>query len=307
MKKILLIALALLTLGFNSSACDGGCTMGGSYLGILPQFHKNFAGVRYTTRSYTIHTTHTHLHDGMPMTHADVMDEVYTTAEAWGRFVPFRNVQVFAFVPYAFNEQRTSRGNTRYSGLGDITLLANYALVNTGDSTNRSFKQTLQLGGGVKLPTGAHSLHSGEEGVATSLQPGTGGTDFIMNGIYTVRYSKWGLNNDFTYRINSKNSDGYKFGNRLSASTNLFYWYNLENLLTLLPSTGLYYEHAQADEFNSDHDAKAGDAYYANLGLNVYVKKIAFGGTLQLPLTRHDGEHATQNNQRAMVNLSYLF
>ncbi len=281
--------------------------MGGSYLGILPQFHKNFAGVRYTTRSYTIHTTHTHLHEGMPMTHDDVMDEVYTTAEAWGRFVPFKKVQVLAFVPYAFNEERTARGTTRYAGLGDITLLVNYALFNTGDSTKNLFKHSLQLGGGVKLPTGTHSLHRSEEAYTASLQPGSGSTDYLLNGIYTLRYGKMGLSNDFTYRINSQNSDGYKFGNRLSGSGNLFYWYNLENVLTLLPSAGLYYEHAQADEYARNHDAQAGDAFFANLGLNVYVKKVVLGATLQLPLSHAQGHHASKANKRTMANLSYLF
>ncbi|MGV3539091.1 MAG: hypothetical protein ACO1OQ_04730 [Rufibacter sp.] len=307
MKKLVLIALAFLTLSFNSSACDGGCTMGGSYLGILPQFHKNFAGLRYTTRSYTITTTHTHLHEGMPMTHTDVIDEVYSTAEAWGRFVPFKNVQVLAFVPYAFNEERTTRGTTTYSGLGDITLLVNYALLNTGDSATHLFKHTLQVGGGVKLPTGTHSLHRSEEGYTASLQPGSGSTDYLLNGIYTLRYSKMGLSNDFTYRFNSQNSDGYKFGDRLSGSSNLFYWYNLENVLTLLPSAGVYYEHAQADEVENGHDAQKGDALFANLGLNVYVKKVAVSATLQLPITHSEGHHAVKANQRTMVNLSYLF
>ncbi|GAA4300911.1 hypothetical protein [Nibribacter koreensis] len=307
MKTIILFSIALLGFSSTSYACDGGCTMGGSYLGILPQFHKNFAGLRYTSRSYTIQTTHTHLHEGMPMTHDEVIEEVYTTAEVWGRFVPAKNVQVLAFLPYATNEEQTTRGTTRYAGVGDMTLLVNYALFNTGDSTQSRFKHSLQLGGGVKLPTGAHTLHRTEEGYNTSLQPGSGSTDYLLNGIYTLRTGKLGLNNDFTYRFNTQNKDGYKFGNRLSGSSNLFYWYNLDNVLTLLPSAGLYYEHAQADEFENGHDAKTGDAFFTNLGLNVYVKKVALGATLQLPLSHAQGHHASQANKRTMVNLSYLF
>ena len=221
--------------------------------------------------------------------------------------MPFKNVQALAFVPYGFNEERTARGTTRYNGVGDITLLVNYALFNTGDSTRHLFKHSLQIGGGVKLPTGTHSLHRSEDSYKASLQPGSGSTDYLLNGIYTLRYGKMGLNNDFTYRFNSQNKDGYTFGDRLSTSSNLFYWYNLENVLTLLPSAGIYYEHAQADEYPHSHDAQSGDAFFANLGLNVYVKKVAVGATLQLPISHAQGHHTSQANKRTMVNLSYLF
>ncbi|WP_266203007.1 hypothetical protein [Pontibacter kalidii] len=307
MKKLFILLAALFTIPFAGQACNGGCTMGGSYLGILPQFHKNFAGLRYSTRSYTINTTHTHMHEGMPMTHSDKIEESYSTVEAWGRYVPVKNVQLLAFVPYTFNEQSTTRGNTRYSGLGDITLMANYTVLNTGDSLYSRVKHTLQLGGGVKLATGARNTRQAHEGYAANLQPGTGSTDFLLNGIYTLRYGKLGLNNDFTYRFNSENADGHKFGDRISASSNLFYWQNLESL-TLLPSAGLYYEHARADQHSGEHTMQmGGDAYYANLGLNVYIRKVAVGGTLQLPISSTDDHHVTKGNSRALVNLTYLF
>lgn len=307
MKKILLFVAALLALNFSSQACDKGCTLGGSYFGILPQFHKNFAGLRYSTRSYTITSTHTHLHEGMPMTHTDMIEEQYSTVEAWGRFVPVKNVQVLAFVPYAFNQQSTTRGKTNYSGLGDITLLANYSLLNTGDSLRHTVKHTLQLGGGVKLTTGSHKVSPSDEAGTETLLPGTGSTDYLLNGIYTVRLGKMGLSNDITYRLNTANSQGYKFGNRLSASSNLFYWYNVEGI-TLLPSAGVYYEHAKADAFGDNHAVQqGGDSYFTNLGLNLYIRNVALGGTVQLPVSSTDSHHVTKGNARTIVNLTYLF
>ncbi|WP_242928821.1 hypothetical protein [Pontibacter vulgaris] len=307
MKRIFILIAAILSIPFASQACDGGCTMGGSYFGILPQFHKNFAGLRYTNRSYTITTTHTHMHEGMPMTHTDIIEEKYSTMEMWGRYVPAKNVQLMAFVPYTFNEQSTTRGNTKYDGLGDVTVMANYTILNTGDSINTKFKHTLQLGGGVKLATGTHKLHLNNEDYTQSLQPGSGSTDYMFNGIYTLRYGKLGLNNDVTYRINSENADGYKFGDRLSASSNLFYWQNIESM-TMLPNAGIYFEHAKADELGSDHGSQmGGDSYYANLGLNMYIRKIGLGATVQLPLSTTDDHEVTKGNSRTMVNLTYLF
>jgi len=307
MKKTILLILTLLTISMNSHACDKGCTMGGNYFGILPQFHKHFIGLRHTTRSYTITSTHTHMHEGRPMTHTDMVDETYTTTELWGRFVPMRNVQIFTFAPYAINEQMTSRGSTKFTGLGDVTLLANYSLINTGDSVNHSFKHTLQVGGGVKLATGKHTMHQDGSADNINLQPGTGSTDYIANAIYTVRYSKVGLSNELAYRLNGRNQHDYKFGDRITASANAFYWQQVDKI-SFLPSAGLYYEHAKGDEFANTHKTqKGGDGYYSNLGLNMYISNIALGGTLQMPISSTDGHHATKGNSRTMLNLTYMF
>lgn len=299
MKKILFVTIALVSLHLSSAACDKGCTMGGSYFGILPQFHKNFVGLRYTTRDYTITATH-----GL---HTEVTDEHFSTTELWGRFEPMDNLQVFAFLPYAFNQQTGSGGTVKSRGFGDITLLANYSLINTGDSLRHTVKHTLQLGGGVKLATGATDVRHHEEPLASNMQPGTGSTDYLLNGMYTVRYRQLGLNNDVTYRFNSENGDGYRFGDRISASSNVFYWQQVKGV-SVLPSAGVYYEHAEGDRLNGVGNAqKGGDSCFANLGLNVYVKNIAVGGTLQLPVSSTEAYHHTKGKSRSMLNLTYMF
>lgn len=299
MKKLFLLLIALLAFSTNSHACDKGCTMGGSYFGILPQFHKNFAGLRYTSRSYTITATHGH--------HTEITEEHFTTTELWGRIVPVKNVQVFAFVPYTINNQAGSHGTVKSQGFGDVTLLANYSLINTGDSLRHTLKHSLQLGGGIKLATGATNIKQHEETLASNMQPGTGSTDYLLNGIYTIRYKQMGLNNDVTYRFNSENKNGYKFGDRISASSNVFYWQQVGNI-SVLPSAGIYYEHAEGDkEHGVANRQKGGDSYFTNLGLNVYVKNLAIGGTYQLPVSSTEAHHATKGNNRTMLNLTYMF
>lgn len=299
MKKIFLTVIALLSINISSQACDKGCTMGGSYMGILPQFHKNFVGLRYSTRSYTTTATHGQ--------HVQVTDEHFATAELWGRFVPVRNVQIFAFVPYMFNEQTGGHHAIKSSGLGDVTLMANYSLLNTGDNPGLNLKHTLQVGGGIKLATGAYRKQEHGEQLAPNMQPGTGSTDYLANGIYTIRYKQLGLSNDLTYRFNTENSKGYRFGNRVSASSNLFYWQNVKGI-SLLPSAGVYYEHAKGDQIEGAPNLqKGGDSFFTNLGLSVYVKNIAVGGTLQLPVSSTEAHHHTEGNRRSMVSLTYMF
>ncbi|WP_018479194.1 transporter family protein [Pontibacter roseus] len=299
MKKLVLLALALLSINISSEACDKGCTMGGSYMGILPQFHKHFVGVRYSTRSFTTTATHGQ--------HVQVTDERFATAELWGRFNPVKNVQLFAFLPYVLNAQTSGHSSIKSKGFGDVTLMANYSLLNTGDSLGHTFKHTLQLGGGVKLATGNFQKQEHDEQLAANMQPGTGSTDYMVNGIYTIRYKQLGLSNDFTYRFNTENSDGYQFGDRLSTSSNVFYWQNVKGI-SLLPSAGVYYEHAKGDRYEGATNAqKGGDSFFTNLGLSVYVKNIAVGGTLQLPVSSTEAHHHTEGNSRSMVSLTYMF
>ncbi|MEJ8800812.1 hypothetical protein [Pontibacter sp. H249] len=299
MKKLILLAIALLSINISSYACDKGCTMGGSYFGILPQFHKNFAGLRYSTRAYTITSTHGD--------HTVITDERFATTELWGRFVPVKNVQVFAFVPYLNNEQSSEHGTIKTNGFGDATLMANYNLLNTGDSLRHTLKHSLQLGGGIKLATGAFQQSQHEKVLPINMQPGTGSTDYLVNGIYTIRYKQLGLSNDVTYRSNSENKDGYKFGDRISASSNLFYWQNVKSI-ALLPSAGIYYEHAKGDEINGVANAqKGGESYFGNVGLSTYIRNVAVSGTLQLPISSTEEYHATKGNTRSMVSVTYMF
>lgn len=309
MKKYALTAILLfgLILSANQAfACDKGCTMGGSYLGILPQFHKHFVGIRFNTRQYTYTQTHTHLHEGMPHEHQEVTNEQYNSYEIWGRFYPTKRLQAFVFVPYVQNTQITGNTTVAQHGLGDITVQANYAVFD--QATSEKIKHTLLLGGGVKLPTGAYKSQHSEVAGEPSLQPGTGSIDMLVNGMYTIRYDKIGVSSDFTYRFNSAAQDGYRFGNRFYGSANLFYWQNIGQV-AVLPSAGAYFEKASPDSFHSaEFTQNGGGAFFGNIGLNIYYKKIALGGSLQKPISYHQhAEHLTKNNNRASVNISFMF
>ncbi|KAA5539985.1 hypothetical protein [Adhaeribacter rhizoryzae] len=312
MKKLLLAVSLLSGLTFGNTitakACDKSCTMGGHYIGVLPQIQKNFIGVRFNTRQYTFTQTHTHVHEGMVHEHQEVTKESYNTYEVWGRFYPAKRIQAFVFVPYIFNIQTQNTAALSQQGLGDITLLANYAVLNYSSFNSSNLKQTLLIGGGVKLPTGVYKAHNTAEIVAPSLLPGTGSVDYLVNGSYTLRYKKVGVNTDFTYRINSESRNGYQFGNRYNGSANIFYWYEAGKL-AILPSTGLYFEKANPDSFNDDtHTQMGGEGLFANVGLSFYYKSVALGGTIQKSMGQHhQATHVTENNSRPSLYFSVMF
>lgn len=278
------IVLFLVILGYvlPSYACDiCGCGNGGSFFGILPQSHLRFAGIRYRVKNYESHLNSTFFR----------ARENFQTAELWARFYPFKRTQLMVFVPYNWNTQTLYRTETPQiiSGLGDVSALFHYNIVNTfWDSTTHTIDQTLLIGGGVKAPTGRFKyVDDGTEVANANFQLGTGSLDFVANAIYNVRYQKWGTNMDISYKINTTNPNQYRFANRLSGSVSVFRTLSLSSL-TVMPNVGAYMEHFGYDTKNGAKNTFTGGTLStANVGMELYYKRISTGFTYQTPLYQH--------------------
>ncbi len=304
MRKALLLLLVLHTAA-SIKACDVcSCSSGGSYYGILPQFQKHFIGVRWTGSSSTANHIPSY-----------IADEIYKPAtklslhsiELWGRFYVAKRIQIFAFVPFnVFRENESSVISSAY-GLGDATLMANYAVINTGDSMLNKVKHTLLLGGGIKFPTG--KFKNIDDGSATNpnMQTGTGSFDFIVNGVYTMRYKKAGINTEVSYRINTANKDNYRFGDRFNLSLKAFLWLKAKNI-SFLPNTGISFEHAEKNtRKNSIKYYTGGNTLYATAGMETYFKNLNIGVSFQQPLAYNLAEGLIKPGQRYTANLTFMF
>jgi hypothetical protein len=95
----------------NLIACDiCGCGSGSYYIGLMPQFHKNFVGIRYR---YSIFDSHLgHSHHGIFAT-----QETFRTTEIWGRFYPHQVANT-----YVDNVEVRLRPIASISTGGDIIL-----------------------------------------------------------------------------------------------------------------------------------------------------------------------------------------
>lgn len=279
----LMATLSIFT-GNHLKGCDVcGCSVGGNSMGILPQFQNNFVGLRHHFRAYD--SKHLTLFPGeIPL---KTVEKFYTT-ELWGRYVPSKNIHLFAFIPYNYYAKDEENIHSKVSGLGDISFLANYVIINTGEYSNSRWKHALQAGTGLKLPTGVSDniqKHSGL--LIPSLQAGTGAFDIPINLIYTVRRNQLGLNIENNYRINMPNRRNYRFGDRFNSSVRIFYWQKFKNM-SLLPHVGASYEYGFMDKDRRIKQEYTGsNSVLGNAGIDLYFGRFILNFSTQISVYQH--------------------
>lgn len=302
--RTLFIIVALLAFAPMASACDVcGCSIGGNYFGILPQFHKHFIGLRWSDQSFRSAHSLSAAREGIYDS-----EERFHTADLIGRFYPMRRLQVLVLAPYHHFDRIDNGVRTQNRGLGDLSLMGSYILLDSGDSLNRRWKHTITLGGGVKLPTGKSGQKDSEgQPLLENMQTGSGSTDFMLSATYTLRRGNWGVAGDVLGRLNTANKSGYIYGNRVSGSAKVFYVKNLRKLV-LLPNAGVFGDLSEPSySGNSKTIGTGGFIALSTFGLDVYVGKISFGYTYQIPISQNLGGGKIQARNRWLATINYNF
>ena len=296
-----LLFILLFSVSEISFACNGGCPSGGGYLGIVPQFSKNFVGVRYRMRSFS-NSSLAHGAESPATQHS------FQTAELWGRFYPTKRIQAFVFLPFQMNTEKMGDKTNYVESVGDMSFIFHYNLINTGDSLDRDWKHTLLLGIGTKLPTGKYQQRNAEKQMyPVAFQPGTGAYSAIFSGMYTIRYEKIGLNANASYYYNGKNELDYSFGNSFAGSASLFYWLKA-GAVSILPNVGTYNETVQRDIDNGYYvNGTNGSLGYASFGTDVYVDRLAFSLNAQTRYFQNLPQRKQTNDLRLMGSVTILF
>jgi hypothetical protein len=304
MKRIIGIFF-LLAACTTTYACDiCGCGAGSYYLGILPDFGKHAAGLRYRHNQLT-----THLGAGGITTYLTTK-EVYQTTELWGGWNLSKRFRLMAIVPMAFN-QRTNQGITQHkNGLGDVLLNGYYNLLNIKKKLgNKLLVQSLWAGVGVKLPTGKYNAADKSTSNNTNLfQLGTGSWDVLLNAMYDLRLQDAGINASVSYKMNTANRYDYNYGNRLTATTQLYHKFRLWQKLVLAPNTGITYEYGNKDmDVRYKVDMSGGRALLYTAGMEIAYKKLVMGGNWQTPLSQNMANGFVKAGNRYMLHAGISF
>lgn len=293
-------ALFFTFMTFDAHACNTcGCGVANYHYGILPQFQQNFFGIRYRYRSFDSRLDGSHT--------APYSYETFQSTELWGRFYPSERLQIFAFVPYNFNERQEGEITTSLRGLGDIVVSANYNVLNTYDSIDSDWKHNLLVGGGIKLPTGKFNAIQNGLTINQNFQLGTGSVDLLLNLIYTIRYKSAGLNAEFTYNHNTTNRDQYKFGNTTRNGLTAFF-IPKTGAVTLMPNLGVsvetFKDNAQFDQVFPD---TGGWAMLYNAGVEAYFKRFALGVSYSRLGEQALFDGQVTANDRVLAHVTFMF
>lgn len=306
MKHITGFVLVMLCIN-AAYACDVcGTSAGNQGLGLLPQMYKHFAGIQYQHRAFK--SKHPALSDTQPDTYSE---QSYRTAQVWGRFCPGKRWQIFGFIPYKYNSYMSDNTVTNSNGIGDVSILINYTIIQTPDSATIFLKHRLQAGGGIKAPTGSYSgITERELSGLPNIQPGSNSWDIPLNINYTLRYKKVGVNADVNYIFTTPNSDRYKYGNRLSTQLISFYWIQI-NDLSVLPLFRIRNEYALHDYDNYDkqwlNTQSGGNILSVGAGVQLYYKSLGIQLNYTIPALQYYGGGYVQYKHRLDTGIMFLF
>lgn len=297
MNKNFIAVLIVCAFHTTSQACDiCGCNIASGFGGILPNFKKNFYGIRYTGAAYTSE------HPG----EATLYKDRSNTFELWGRFYVHPRMLLNIALPYNIKK---SIGETSYSskGAGDISLSAGYIIIQRKTDSGR-LQHLLQAGAGIKLPTGAYRLMQSGNRLPAPMQPGTGSTDILLNALYIWRINHSGISSDIGYRINNVNPSDYAFGNKLNASSRWFYTKKTGKNCNLMPSAGVLLEMmGPSQQYGRQVQDTGGTICSSVFGLEINSRRWVAAAFVNIPLAQNLNHHMTHAQGTIQINTGFIF
>lgn len=302
MKKILALTI-ILTLTFTDlyscDICGGGA--GNYYVGLLPQFNKKLIGIRYQfnqlNTNLDIHGNKTALSN----------TEKYQTLDIWGAWNIGNKWRVMTTIPYSFIEKEHLGTNQIFKkqGLSDLTLTGYYNLLKI---TRSNINQSIWIGTGIKLPTGKYNNLEVKNNSPNIFQLGTGSTDFLTQLNYDININSWGLNTTINYKINTKNTDEYKYGNKLTTNISFYRSLKFGSNTRLIPNIGILYENQQKDQtMKYDIDQTGGNILQGSYGIEATTGKISIGANYQKPISQKIASNRVDLTNKYMIHISYSF
>lgn len=300
MKNFLLLCACIIGMYTSVAACDVcGCSSGASYMGTMPLLNRSFVGLRYNWNSYRVSS---HNNDN------GSLKDNYMTMDFWARYFPHKRIQLMAIVPFTYFTRKGGNTPIATGGLGDVSLMAGYMVINTGDSIGKTWKQTLTVNAGAKLPTGQFNNRAEGLRLSPGMQPGTGTVDWLANIFYTIRYNKVGISLDANARFCGTNRNSYNLGNRYGGAAKFFVWQRLGFRSSILPSVGISADYARQDrEFNLPVAESGGHGVYATVGVEFYYQKLGFGVSYQQPVNYAYSNNTSTPKTRFGAQLMYTF
>ena len=297
-----------------------GCDVCGYYPGIIPNEKMSYAGIAYRFRSFTSNGSEVQsqlipdrmvktMHD--PSAHVSdaaadrIAYEVYRTLEARARYFIHPRIELNTYIPFAFNHARHNDTHVFNNGIGDITLLGGYHILDNLKKNNLTHR--LQAGAGVKIPTGNYKAETGGERIDPLIQTGTGSTDGYLFCSYGLLYRKFGMLVNANYKINGTNKLHEHTANSNSVFSSLFYRKKSGDY-TWMPSLQFSREFSKGLYSNGIFQkGTMMNLWMGGAGLDVYYRQMGVSMSCHLPQNEEGDEFMMPARLRYSMQLTWNF
>lgn len=303
--------LMLLLFSQIGHSCDN-CNV---YLNVTPNDDKHSFGIYYRYRlmmglydniGQQIMTRHAN-HGNDPAFWGNTVSEHFRTYELRGTYRIGQRFRTYTILPFVQNSQFIDE-NKRYElfGFGDPILIETVEITDPVKIyKNENFRQRLEMGFGIKAPLGRIDKTYHEKIPNLDLQPGTGSWDMIAMAKYVMKIKFFGIMSNITYKINTRNRDNYRYGNILNGTLKFFFQTEFKNF-AFMPMIGCNIEHASYDFSTVTHLDTGGEAWFADLGAQVFWKKYQLFGEFQRAVSNKMNGHSQLINKfKANIGLIY--
>ena len=295
--------IILMAMVFSLNNSFAGCDMCSLYMGLHPNQVKNGISLKYRHSLYETSSAHVHngvVHSTNPQT------RTFQTIEAWAQLNLSRKMQVVVMLPFSMNSvEEKGLIMDAYNYIGDVQGLFRYQIYKT-ESKNEVVSRVV-IGVGLKAPTGRYNINSNSGYLDQHIQTGTGSWDLIYNTGYLLKYKKISFNEEILYRMNTENNLNYRFADRFSSNSTLYYTMGNETI-SIIPSLGYLLEFAKEDLLNDQAVTNTnGTSHYMVTGVDSYYKNLNFNLNFQKAFVENLRDTQTSNTYRFIVGLGVNF
>jgi hypothetical protein len=298
--KVVLLVLVLA--GVRAKACDiCGCGAALSAGGLFPQVQTNMLGIRQTAQRF-IHPKGNF--NGL----SEVYQDHYDESDVFFRWFPKSRLQLWFHLPYRVVNRVESERITTVRGIGDMQLRALYTVIKP-DTGIKRFKQVLQVGGGLSLPTGKYRQRDEQLTLLPiGIQAGTGAWSGMLNAVYLVQSRKAGLALQADVRTFSTNEDLFKRGHTAGASAQLFLRRNWFRNVLALPHIGARYDVSGADrQFDLERPDSGSSGGQTSIGLDCFGKGWMAGCQVSYFLPRNQAVVMPQPEPGFQLSFGFIW
>jgi hypothetical protein len=302
--KFKFILFSILFLNHQIKACDicGSGIAGSNINGIIPQLNKNVFGLRFSHNSFE--------HPNTPDNYVGsnrVLKDRYLNFDAWFRYYPSKRIQTVYILPFKSITRKQSDFNNTINGLGDASIMVNYAVLKLNDSGTQKFMWW--IGTGTKIPTGKFQQRNSDKTMyPIGLQTGNGAYAMYLNNQITYKKNKLILNTVSQYMINAKNELDYQMGNVLSCNLQVLYQIRTGCDSYVLPHFSIEYVRSGKDisygMINTQSGSKTGSV---NVGIDWFGNSFFGSFTIKRPQQFNTYYSQPLQQINGNVNIGYIF